>query len=257
MAQARPGNPSTLTDNKLQKHPVSVVIPVFNEEAVIEKTIRGYHNEVLGRLPGSEMIVVDDCSTDSTPLILKRLAEELSGISILRPPRNVGHGKALRLAFENANREIVFHTDSDYQFDPGDFGKLYTESAENDLVIGYRADRQDPAHRLAITNVLRLLNFLMFGINLQDANSPFKIVRMDCLNECLVHIDPDAFAPSIMLAITARHKGFRVKEIPVTHYPRKSGKTSIEKRKLVKILLRCFVQNIKLKIALMYEQSRA
>jgi glycosyltransferase involved in cell wall biosynthesis len=62
-----------VTAQYIQKHAVSVVIPVFNEEAVIEKTIRGYHSEILGRLPGSEMIVVDDCSTDGTPLILKGL----------------------------------------------------------------------------------------------------------------------------------------------------------------------------------------
>lgn len=214
-------------------------------------TVRGYHNEVLGRLPGSEMIVVDDCSTDGTPLILKRLAEELGGIRIIRPPRNAGHGKALRLGFENVNNDIVFHTDSDYQFDPGDFGKLYEEAAENDLVIGYRASRQDPLHRLVISNVLRLINVLLFGVNLRDSNSPFKIVRSGCLKSCLAYLDPDAFAPSIMLAVTAKSKGFRVKEVPVAHYPRKTGKTSLVRLRLVKSLFLCLVQNIKLKMELM------
>lgn len=240
-----------MTAQYSQKHPVSVVIPVFNEEAVIEKTIRAYHSEILGWLPGSEMIVVDDCSKDGTPLILKGLAEELNGIRIIRPPRNTGHGKALRLGFENVNHDIVFHTDSDYQFDPGDFGKLYEEAAENDLVIGYRVCRQDPLHRLVISNVLRIINVILFGVNLRDSNSPFKIVKSGCLKSCLAYLDPDAFAPSIMLAMTAKSKGFRVKEVPVMHYPRKTGKTSLVRLKLVKILFLCLVQNIKLKIALM------
>ena len=240
-----------MTHQHLQNNPVSVVIPVFNEEAVIEKTIRGYHNEILGRLPGSEMIVVDDCSTDETPLILKRLADELYGISILRLSRNVGHGKALRLGFEDANHDMVFHADSDYQFDPGDFGKLYAAADESDLVIGYRVSRQDPFHRLMISHVLRALNYILFGIDIRDANSPFKIIRAECLKQCLEFIDPDAFAPSIMIAVTAKRKGYRVREVPVKHFPRKTGKTTLVKLRLVKILLRCLVQNIKLKIALM------
>ncbi len=244
-----------MTDRFNHKEPVSVVIPVFNEEAVIEKTVRGYHREVVERIPGSEMIIVDDCSTDGTPLILKRLADELNGISILRPPRNSGHGKALRLAFGNVKHGMVFHTDSDYQFDPEDFRKLHAEAAENDLVIGYRVNRQDPAHRLIISSALRLLNLIVFGINLRDANSPFKIVKINCLDECLRYVDPEAFAPSIMLAIAAKSKGFSVKEIPVAHYPRKTGRSSLVRLKLATILLRCFVQNINLKITLMNHRA--
>jgi hypothetical protein len=54
-------------------------------------------------------------------------------------------------------------------------------------------------------------------------------VRSGCLKFCLAYLDPDAFAPSIMLAMTAKSKGFRVKEVPVRHYPRKTGKTSLVK----------------------------
>ncbi len=211
---------------------------VFNEEAVMEKTIRGYHNVILSQLLGSEMIVVHDCSTDSTPLILKKLAEELSGVRFLRSFRNIDYVKALRLAFENVDHDIMFHTNSDYQFDPRDFRKLFLEAAENDLVIGYRVVRRDSVHRIIISHIVRLLSFILFGIKFRDANSPVKIVRINCLNKWLMYLDSDALAPSIMLSITAQHKRLRVKEVPVTHYPGKSGKTSIEKRRLVKILAR-------------------
>ncbi|HEY7534694.1 MAG TPA: glycosyltransferase family 2 protein, partial [Thermodesulfobacteriota bacterium] len=133
--------------------PVSVVMPVFNEEGIIEKTVRDFYSEIVLSIPGSEMVVVDDCSTDKSPEILKKLAEELSFIRVLKPDKNGGHGKALRLAFENVKCDLVFHTDSDYQNDPKDFWKLYTEIRENDLVIGYRAVRHDPLPRLVITRL--------------------------------------------------------------------------------------------------------
>lgn len=227
--------------------PVSIVMPVFNEQEIIEKTVRDYHTEILTQMPGSEMIIVDDCSTDDTPLILKSLTKELEVIKIMKTERNSGHGKALRLAYENAVGDIIFHTDSDYQFYPKDFWKLYGEMDENDLTIGFRALRKDPLSRLIISNILRLSNIMIFGYHIKDANSPYRIIRKDCLNECLKVIDPDAFAPSIMLAVTARWKGYRVKELPVDHLPRLTGEHSIKKWKLVKACFLSLSQNFELR----------
>jgi dolichol-phosphate mannosyltransferase len=229
------------------KTPVSIVMPVYNEEEIIEKTVRDYHAEIVRQLPGSEMVIVNDCSTDSTPVILRGLENELEGIRVLKPERNGGHGKALRLAYENSKLSLVFHTDSDYQFDPKDFWKLYAEIEDNDLVIGYRATRHDPIPRLVITNILRASNIAIFGFNVRDANSPFRLIRKKCLEECLKIIDPEAFAPSIMLVISAKWLGYRVKEIPVTHLPRLTGEVSIKKWKLLKACMRSLSQNIELK----------
>ena len=233
-----------------QKIPVSVVMPVYNEEEIIEKTVRDYHSEIVNNLPGSEMIIVNDCSTDGTPGILGKLAEELVGLKVMKPDKNGGHGKALRLAYEHATKSLVFHTDSDYQFDPKDFWKLYEEMERNDLVIGYRAIRHDPLFRLIISNTLRLSNLALFGFNIRDANSPFRIIRKDCLDECLRIIDTEVFAPSIMLAITARWMRYRVKEVPVTHLPRLTGQVSIEKWKLLRACILSLSQNLELKKAL-------
>lgn len=227
--------------------PVSVVMPVYNEEDIIVKSVRDYYSEIVGRLPGSEMVIVNDCSTDGTPAILASLESELDGIKVLKPDKNGGHGKALRLAYENARLGLVFHTDSDYQFEPKDFWKLYEEIEVNDMVIGYRAVRHDPLPRLIITNILKASNMAVFGFNIRDANSPFRLTRKACLQECLKLIDPEAFAPSIMLAVTARWLGYRVKEIPVTHLPRLTGVVSIKKWKLLKVCMLSLSQNLELK----------
>lgn len=218
--------------------PVSVVMPVYNEEGIIERSVRDYYSEIVNKIPGSEMIIVDDCSTDKSPVILKRLSEELRNIRVIRPERNGGHGKALRLGFENVGCDLVFHTDSDYQNDPRDFWKLYDEIEGNDVVIGYRAERNDPIPRLIITRIVRLVNLILFGLFIHDANSPFKLIRRGCLEHCLKDIGKDVFAPSILLAITAKRKGYSLKEVPVAHLPRKTGKVSIGKWKLIRACFR-------------------
>ncbi len=222
-------------------------MPVYNEEEVLERTVREHYSEIIEAIPGSEFIIVDDCSTDNSPLILERLEKELPGIKVLRPEQNGGHGKALRLAFENASKELIFHTDSDYQNNPKDFWKLYDQLDNADLIIGYRSSRHDPFHRLVITRIVRLVNLVSFGCYLKDANSPFKLIRRDCLTKCLESISPEAFAPSILLALTAKWKGYRVMEIPVEHFERKTGKVSIANWRIVRACLISFSDTIKLR----------
>ena len=218
-------------------------MPVYNEEGIIEKTERDYYSEIINKLPVSEMIIVNDCPTDDTPAILAKLESELEGVKVLKLDKNGGHGKALRLAYENASLSLVFHTDSNYQFEPKDFWKLYDEIADNDMVIGYRAVRHDPLPRLIITNILKVSNMAIFGFGIRDANSPFKLIRKECLQECLKLID----APSIMLAVTAKWLGYRVREIPVTHLPRLTEEVSINKWKLLKVCMLSLSQNPQLK----------
>ncbi len=222
-------------------------MPVYNEEEILEKTVREHYSEIIEAIPGSEFIIVDDCSTDDSPVILKRLEKELPGIKVLRPEQNGGHGKALRLAFENASRDLIFHTDSDYQNNPKDFWKLYAEIDNYDLIIGYRSSRHDPIHRLMITRIVRLVSLVSFGSYIKDANSPFKLIKKECLTDCLASIDPEAFAPSILLALTAKWKGYRLLELPVEHFERKTGKVSIANWKIIKACLISFSDTIKLR----------
>jgi glycosyltransferase involved in cell wall biosynthesis len=236
--------------NPLRIGPVSVVMPVYNEEGIIERTVRDYYSEIVEKIPGSEMVIVDDCSTDNSPLILKKLSAQLPDIRVIRTQENGGHGRALRLAFQNARCDLVFHTDSDYQNDPRDFWKLYNEIEEEDLVIGYRAKRNDPIPRLIITRLVILVNFILFGLYIRDANSPFKLIRSSCLEDCLKEISDDVFAPSILLTITAKKKGYRLKEVPVSHLSRTTGRVSIVKWKLVTACFKTLREIYQLKMVL-------
>src|ERR1019366_5675204 len=94
---------------------LSIVMPAYNEGDIIEKTVREWYDEVIRRIPGSEIIVVDDCSKDNTREVLARLAREIPALRPLTSPANGGHGKALRYGFDHVQRDWIFQTDSDRQ----------------------------------------------------------------------------------------------------------------------------------------------
>ncbi len=229
---------------------VSIVMPAFNEADIIERVVREWHDEIVCRLPGSEMIVVDDCSKDATGAILDELALNLPRLRIVRPPRNGGHGKALRLGFQNVTQDWIFQTDSDRQHVPTDFWKLWKVRNDFDFVMGVRRSRQDGALRLWITRAMRLLNFLTWGVWIRDANCPFKLARHGPLHEVLQHVPPDSFIPMVMVSILARKMRFTVRDVQVLHLPRQGGQQSLKGfLRWLRVGSRCSCQLIRLRIS--------
>src|SRR5688572_14848528 len=94
---------------------LSIVMPAYNEEAVIEDVLRGFREEILDRLDSAEMVIVDDASTDETPRILERIAAATPALRVRRATVNKGHGGALLEAIEHASGKWIFQVDSDGQ----------------------------------------------------------------------------------------------------------------------------------------------
>lgn len=207
---------------------VSVVMPAYNEADIIEASVREWHEAVVAQIPGAELIVVDDCSTDGTGGILQRLATQLPGMRYLRPPANGGHGKALRFGFRYTTQPWVFQTDSDRQHVPAEFGNVWKERNEYDFIFGARRSREDGMLRVAITAMLRVCNLLVWQVWIRDANCPFKLMRASSLANVLTLVPEESFIPMVMISILARKLGFRVKEVPVTHVARKGGTQSLK-----------------------------
>src|ERR1039457_5103158 len=104
---------------------VTVLMPAYNEAEIIERSVREWYGEVTAKVPGSEIIVVDDCSTDDTEKILERLAVGLGALRPSRTPRNGSHGRPLRFGSSRVKTEHVFQTDSDRHHPPADFWLLW------------------------------------------------------------------------------------------------------------------------------------
>lgn len=232
---------------------VSIVMPAYNEEEIIEKTVREWLEEVVTKLPGAELIVVNDCSKDGTGEVLERLAQEFPALHPATPKRNGGHGRALRYGFEQVTNDWVFQTDSDRQHVPSDFWKLLEERETSDFVLGVRSARADGPVRIAITTVMRFANFFVWGLWIRDANCPYKLMRRAAMEKVLARIPRDSFIPMVMVSILCRKMNYRVKEVVVEHLPRRGGEQSLSGMwKWIKIGARCLRQLLALRVRLLW-----
>jgi len=218
---------------------LSVVMPVYDEVAVIEQVLRE-HRDVLDQrfaAGAAELVVVDDGSTDGTGALLDRLAGEIPGLVVLHQPRNAGPGPALYRAMETARGAWLLHLDADGQTVPHDLWRLWDRRDEADLLIGVRRPRRDPVHRLVVTRMTRLVVWAVSGRRLEDANAPFKLIRRALWDDLRPAIDPTAFAPSLLLGLGAVRRGWRVVEIPVSHRQRPVGRSTFRMGRLAGAVL--------------------
>ena len=117
---------------------LSVVVPVHDEEAVIDDVVAAIVREILDAVPASELVIVDDASNDSTPARLAAHAAADPRVKVLRNDVNRGHGPSLRRAIDASSGAWILHLDSDGQFDPSELPRLWDRRGEADLVLGVR-----------------------------------------------------------------------------------------------------------------------
>lgn len=164
---------------------------------------------------------MDDGSRDQTGPIVRGWAARDTRVHLLRHATNLGYGAALRTGIHAARGEHIFVTDADLQFDVNELAHLHAWTGRFDIIVGYRRARQDPWIRLVNAwGWNRLVNGLL-SLGVRDVNCAFKIFHRRVFDRVGIHSD-GAFVNAEILA-RARAAGFRVKEVPVTHFPRRAG----------------------------------
>lgn len=217
-------------------------MPAYNEEGAIEAATSEVREFVLDRIPGAELVVVNDGSRDSTGAILDRISAADPRIRVVHQV-NGGHGPALRAAIEAANGELLLFLDSDRQIPLTEVEPLRAQIEKGfDAAFGVRIQREDPTFRLWLTKVIRGALPLMFGVRITDANVPFKLIKRRLWEEARPLIPADTLAPSLFLAVFAAKRGFKIAYVPVSHRERQTGVVSIRRFKLIKFCARAFMQ---------------
>src|ERR1700735_1959387 len=119
---------------------LSILIPVYNERTVVAKSLALVLSAPLPENMEREMVIVDDCSTDGTSDILKRLADAEPRIHLFRHPVNQGKGAAVRTAIEKAGGDFCLVQDADMEYDPAEYPKLLRPLLDRpaDAVFGSR-----------------------------------------------------------------------------------------------------------------------
>ena len=201
---------------------ISAVMPAFNEATNLKQTVGRTAEALAAQARSFEIIVVDDGSRDDTPAVLERLKVVHSNLRVVRHPVNRGYGAAVRSGFDAARLSWVFLMDADNQFDPAEIGLLLARAAEADIVAGYRRHRRDPLTRRLNAWAFFTLVRLLFGRLVRDVNCAFKLIRRDLLAGMVLHAE--GALVNTELLVLARQMHARVVEVPVHHYPRRSGK---------------------------------
>jgi glycosyltransferase involved in cell wall biosynthesis len=227
---------------------IAAVLPAYNEEALIEQTIR-HLAAVLAQLVDSfQILVTDDGSRDGTARILAYLetSEPHLHLSVVTHPTNLGYGAALASGFDAATADLVLLLDADGQFDVAELVHLLAAlDADTDLVIGYRVKRADPPVRLLNAWGWKQLVNGLFGYAARDVDCAFKLFRRQVWAN--VHVDSRGATFSAEFLIKARRLDFHITEVPVTHLPRKAGSPTGARPS---VILRAFVELFRLRLRL-------
>lgn len=213
---------------------LSVVIPMYNE---VENARVVYERlaEVLDRLEKkSEIILVDDGSSDGTYDVLKAIQKGDTRVRVIRLRRNFGQAAAFSAGFDHARGEVVVTMDGDLQNDPEDIPRLLEKIQEGyDIVSGWRRKRQDKylTRRLPSITANAIISKVT-GVTLHDYGCSLKAYRREVIENIHLYGELHRFIPAL-----ASWMGVSVAEIPVNHFPRKFGKSKYGLRRTVKVLL--------------------
>ena len=205
---------------------ISVVIPVFNERETIAQVI-GRVRAVLGERP-SEIVVVDDGSTDGTRDVLRTV----TGIQLIEHERNQGKGAALRTGFRSVAGDVVIVQDADLEYDPRDYEKLLEPILDGraDVVFGSRF--LGGPHRVLFfwhylaNKMLTWLSNVFTNLNLSDMETGYKVFRREVLAKIQIRSDRFNFEPEITAKVAKGH--YRIYEVPISY----SGRTYEEGKKI-------------------------
>lgn len=199
---------------------ISFVIPGLNESESLPE-LAGRIARVMEGRESYEILFVDDGSTDRSWQVIRALAAADDRIKGVRLRRNFGKAMALKAGFRRAAGDVVVTMDADLQDDPTDIPLFLAKIEQGeDVVVGWKTNRQDPVNRLLLSRVFNGVVRWSTGVHLHDMNCGFKAYRREVVQSVPIYGDLFRFFPAMAAA-----EGFRIAEVPVTHHPRAFGKS--------------------------------
>jgi glycosyltransferase involved in cell wall biosynthesis len=222
-----------------------IVMPAYNEEKNIRDVVEHWYPILTGKSDKSRIVIADYGSNDRTHEILKKLRDTSFPQLELLDTCNQYHGPKLMALYKYAisqGADYIFQTDSDGQTDPKEFDSFWGLREKYYGVFGNRTVRGDGKKRAFVERVVCLLLKLYFGVNIPDANAPFRLMKTDTLKKYIDKIPDDYNLPNIMLTTFYIYykEASCFKEI--TFKPRKAGNGSINLLKIIKIGMQSLIE---------------
>lgn len=219
------------------KYPISVSVfyPCYNEEKNVERVTLAALRACERLYEDYEVIIVNDGSKDRTGELADKLAREHDRVRAVHNNPNRGYGGALQRGFLEAQKEYVFYTDGDGQFDFEEMDKLIPMLKDFDIISCYRMNRMDPINRKINAAMWGTLVNALFRFRIRDVDCAFKIYPRRLFDEIEMR-STGALIDTEILA-KAHNLGYRIGQIGVHHYPRTAGQQTGAN---FKVILRAF-----------------
>lgn len=210
---------------------LSIIIPVYNEAETVAEVIsvvRGVDIPL-----EKEIVVIDDCSSDGTRDVLKKLEVEQPDLVVCYHDVNRGKGAALRTGFEKATGDLVIIQDADFEYDPNEYMNLIDPVLKDraDVVYGSRFLGGGP-HRVVFfwhyvgNKFLTLLSNMTTNLNLTDMEVCYKVFRREVLDA--LELKEDRFGFEVEVTAKVSRGNWRIYEVPIAYY----GRTYAEGKKI-------------------------
>lgn len=214
---------------------ISVVLPAYNEEAIIHETITAVATALKNWTADFEIVVVNDGSKDKTKDIVERLARSEPHICLLNHPENSGYGSALVTGFSAVRKDLIFFMDSDGQFDISDLASFFPLIEQYDAVFGYRNPRQDSWIRKVNAWGWKQLVYFVFGVRMRDIDCAFKLYHAEFFQT--LHLETRGAMINTEIMYKFKRGGYTYAEVGVRHLPRREGQaTGAHPRVIVRAL---------------------
>lgn len=201
---------------------LSIVIPCFNEDQRLPRTVDLIEAFMKGRDESYELILVDDGSTDGTRQIMDAAAERATFVRVEALPRNRGKGRALATGVEVATGEQILVTDADLSTPIEELDKLEAAlRAGAGIAIASRARRgsrvevSQPIYRVLMGKAFNLLVQALLLPGIWDTQCGFKLFRADVARAAFAGLSTDGFGYDPEVLFHARRRGVKIVEVPV------------------------------------------
>lgn len=202
---------------------LSIIIPVFNEKTTIESVIESVNNTKIDLL--KEIIIVDDCSSDGTKEILRRMNDK--SIKIFFHQKNMGKGAAIRTGLKNATGDILLIQDADLEYEPSEYKKLLKPIIDDKTKVVYGSRVEAIRRNIKNMNKLHyignlLLTFatnILYGAKITDMETGYKVFRKEVIENINIRARRFDFEPEITAKILKN--GYKIFEVPIEFKARK------------------------------------
>lgn len=215
-----------------------IVMPAYNEEENITGVVEQWYSVLEDKDEASRLVIADYGSKDKTHSILQELKK--SGFPKLEILSNDNqfHGPKVIALYDYAIKngaDFIFQTDSDGQTNPDEFENFWRQRNDYEGIFGNRTIRGDGKDRAFVEKVVCFLLKLYFGVDVPDANAPFRLMKAETVKKYLCKMPHDYNLPNIMLTTYFSYYKERMAFQEISFKPRTAGANSVNIPKIVKI----------------------